>query len=189
MGSELYGKTLGLVGLGRIGSLTASRAAAFGMNLLAYRRHLGPGGGENSAIQPRMVPFDELLAASDIVSCHLPATAETRAMFGYEQFCRMNPTAMFVNTARGEVVDEEGLIRALREGKIAGAALDVRSKEPPDPNPLCEMDNVILTPHVGAFTQEGQERVVEAVCRDVAAVLAGGEAADYANFARPKKEG
>jgi len=188
LGSELYCKTLGIVGFGRIGSLTASRAAAFGMILLAHDPYFTPRAGANSGIRPRMVPLDELLAASDVVSCHLPANQETRAMFSYERFCRMRPGGIFVNVARGEVVDEDGLIRALREGKIAAAALDVRSKEPPDPSPLCEMDNVILTPHVGAFTHEGQERVVESVCRDVAAVLAGGEAVDYANFPRPKKE-
>jgi D-3-phosphoglycerate dehydrogenase len=187
-GSELYGKTLGLVGFGRIGSLVACRAAAFGMELLAYRRHLAGGAAASAAVRPRMVSLDDLLAASDVVSCHLPATEETRAMFGYGGFCRMKPTAIFVNAARGEVVDEEGLIRALREGKIAGAALDVRNREPPDKSPLCEMDNVILTPHIGAFTHEGQERVVAAACRDVAAVLAGGGAADYANFPRPKRQ-
>ena len=128
-----------------------------------------------------MVSRDELLASSDVVSCHLPSTDETQAMFDYGRFCRMKPSAVFVNAARGEVVDEEGLVRALREGKIAGAALDVRRNEPPGSGPLCQMDNVILTPHVGAFTHEGQHRVVEAVSRDVAAVLGGGEAVDFAN--------
>jgi D-3-phosphoglycerate dehydrogenase / 2-oxoglutarate reductase len=187
-GSELYGKTLGVVGLGRIGSLTANRAAAFGMDVLAYDPYLAPAAASGAVVPLRMVALDELLAAADVVSCHLPASDETRAMFNYDRFCRMKPAAVFVNVARGEVVDEDGLIRALREGKIAGAALDVRSQEPPGPGPLCEMDNVILTPHVGAFTHEGQLRVVAAVCRDVAAVLAGAEAVDYANFPRPRRE-
>ena len=187
MGSELFGKTLGIVGFGRIGSLTAARAAAFGMNLLDYDPYLPLGVVAASVLTARSVPLDELLAVADVVSCHLPANPETRAMFDYRQFSRMKPTATFINVARGEVVDEEGLIRALREGKIAGAALDVRGTEPPGDGPLFAMENVILTPHIGAFTHEGQQRVVEAVCRDVAAVLAGGEAVDFANFSRPRK--
>jgi D-3-phosphoglycerate dehydrogenase len=187
MGGELYGKTLGVVGFGRIGSLTACRAAVFGMDVLAFDPYLSDAALAAAPVRPRRVGLDEQLAEADVVTCHLPATAETQGMFHYERFCRMKPTATFVNVARGEVVDEPGLIRALREGKIAGAALDVRTKEPPDPSPLYAMDNVILTPHIGAFTHEGQQRVVEAVCRDVDAVLAGAEATDYANFARPRK--
>ncbi len=109
-------------------------------------------------------------------------------MFDYAHFCRMKPTALFVNVARGEVVDEAGLVQALEERRIAGAALDVRPSEPPTAGPLNAMDNVILTPHIGAFTHEGQHRVVAAVCRDVRAVLAGGSAAHYANFSRPKRK-
>jgi D-3-phosphoglycerate dehydrogenase / 2-oxoglutarate reductase len=188
MGGELYGKTLGVVGFGRIGSLTACRAAVFGMNVLAFDPYLSAAAVVASAVRPHKVGLDELLAAADVVTCHLPATRETQGMFHYERFCQMKPTATFVNVARGDVVDEPGLIRALREGRIAGAALDVRAKEPPEPGPFDEMDNVILTPHLGAFTHEGQQRVVEAVCRDVAAVLAGAEATDYANFPRPRRQ-
>ena len=123
-----------------------------------------------------------------MVSCHLPCNAQTRGMFDYAHFCRMKPTALFVNVARGEVVDEAGLVRALEERRIAGAALDVRQNEPPTAGPLDAMDNVILSPHIGAFTHEGQHRVVAAVCRDVRAVLAGGTAAHYVNFSRPKRK-
>ena len=122
-----------------------------------------------------------------MVTCHVPLTQATRSLFAYEQFCQMRPTATWINTSRGEIVDELGLVRALREGRIAGAALDVRREEPPKSGPLEEMDQVILLPHIAAFTTEAQERVVSAVCRDVAAVLAGGAAVDYANFPQPRK--
>ena len=97
----------------------------------------------------------------------------------------MQRHAIFINTSRGEVVEEEGLIRALEEQRIGGAALDVRASEPPGPSPLDGYDNVILTPHIGAFTSEAQERVVETVCADVRAVLSGDPASHFANFARP----
>jgi D-3-phosphoglycerate dehydrogenase / 2-oxoglutarate reductase len=185
MGSELYGKTLGVVGLGRIGCLTARRAAAFGMDIVAYDPFLDPDAPMVAEVRPRIVDLDELLAVADVVSCHLPCNAQTRGLFDYARFCRMKPTAMFVNVARGEVVDEPGLARALSEQRIAGAALDVRQSEPPKPGPLDAMDNVILVPHIGAFTDEGQLRVVASVCRDVSAVLAGGKARNYVNFPQP----
>ena len=99
----------------------------------------------------------------------------------------MKPTAYFINVARGEVVDEPGLVRALEEGKIAGAALDVRATEPPGPGPFDRLDNVILTPHVAGFTHEAQRRVVAAVCRDVEAVLRGGAASGFVNFPTPRR--
>ncbi len=97
----------------------------------------------------------------------------------------MKPTAFFINTSRGEVVDENALIGALKEKRIAGAGLDVRQKEPPDIGYFEKMDNVILTPHIGAFTTEGQERVTSSVCRDVEAILNGGEPKNYFNFSQP----
>ena len=187
VGSELHGKTLGVVGFGRIGRLTAQRAAAFGMNVLACSRHLDSLRASLAGTPVQPASLDELLATADVVTCHLPANGQTASMFDYDRFCRMKPTAVFINVARGEVVDEAGLVRALQEGRIAGAALDVRAQEPPQPGPLDTMDNVILTPHVGAFTHEGQHRVVASVCRDVEAVLAGKEAKNYVNFARPKR--
>ncbi len=186
-GSELGGKTLGLVGLGRIGRLTAARAKAFGMTILAHDDYIDPESPAVRALEARLVSLDELLATADVVSCHVPLTEATRGMFDYARFGQMKPGAAFVNTSRGEVVDEEGLVRALQEEKIAGAALDVRSTEPPGPSPLAEMDNVILTPHVAAFTREAQDRVVASVCRDVAAVLRGEPAVSYANFPLPRK--
>jgi D-3-phosphoglycerate dehydrogenase len=138
-------------------------------------------------LRARMVSLEEVLQQADFVSCHLPATGETAGLFNYELFSSMKPGAFFINTARGEVVDEDGLIRALQEKKIVGAALDVRQKEPPEPSPLAEMENVILTPHIAAFTHEAQRRVVAAVCRDVAAVLNGEAAQNFANFPKPEK--
>jgi D-3-phosphoglycerate dehydrogenase len=185
-GVELLGKALGVVGFGRIGFLTAMRAKAFGMSVLAYDPYVDPDGLTVTEARPKLLSLDELLGESDFVSCHLPGSHLTRGLFSYDRFCRMKPSAFFLNVARGEVVDEEGLIRALHEGKIAGAALDVRSTEPPSPGPLFEMENVILTPHIAAFTHEAQQRVVASVCRDVAAVLRGEPAQNYANFSRPK---
>ena len=172
LGVELAGKTLGLIGCGRIGRLTAAKAQALGMEVIAYDPHLGPGAEPG----PELLSLEDLLARADFVSCHVPETEETKGMLGFAQFSRMKPAAYFVNAARGGIVDEEGLARALAERRIAGAALDVRAQEPPgEGNALAAMENVILTPHVGAFTYEAQERVVASICHDVAAVLSGEE--------------
>lgn len=186
-GIELYGKTLGLVGLGRIGYRTGLRARAFGMNIVAHDAYANPDGVFVSELQAPLLELDELLERSDFVSCHLPETPQTKGLFNYERFCRMKPAAYFINTSRGGVVAEDGLVRALQEHKIAGAALDVRAQEPPPQSTLSAMDNVLLTPHIAAFTSEGQERVLACVCVDVAAILRGEDAKNFVNFARPKR--
>lgn len=186
VGTELYGKNFGVVGLGRIGFLTALRARALGMNILAHDNYISPDAVAVSETRAELMNLDTLLSRADFVSCHVPLTSETRHFFNYERFCRMKPTAFFLNLARGEVVDEDGLVRALKELRIAGAGLDVREQEPPASTPFAGMENVILTPHIAAFTREAQERVVAAVCQDVAAVLAGGAAKNFVNFPRPK---
>jgi D-3-phosphoglycerate dehydrogenase len=186
-GIELYGKTLGLVGLGRIGYRVGGRAKAFGMDIVAYDLYANPDAITVSESFARMMGLEELLGLADFVSCHVPLTSETVDLFTYDRFCQMKSTAYFINTSRGEVVDEEALAQALKEKRIAGAGLDVRQKEPPGKGPLSEIDNVILTPHIGAFTKEGQERVVSSVCRDVAAILGGGEAKNYFNLPKPKR--
>jgi D-3-phosphoglycerate dehydrogenase len=187
-GVELSGKTLGIVGLGRIGVLTAQRARAFDMRIIAHDRFVKSDSPNVTQSGAALVSLDELIEQSDAITVHVPKTAETVGLFNYERFSRMKPSAMFVNTSRGEVVDEEGLIRALAEKKIAAAALDVRGKEPPEPgSPLKEMDNVILTPHIAAFTHEGQKRVVASVCRDVTAVLRGEDPQQFVNFPKPKR--
>jgi D-3-phosphoglycerate dehydrogenase / 2-oxoglutarate reductase len=186
VGTELYAKNFGVVGLGRIGFLTALRARALGMNILAHDNYISPDAVAVAETRATLLGLDELLAQSDFVSCHVPLTPETKHFFNYEKFCLMKPSAFFLNLARGEVVDESGLIRALQEKKIAGAGLDVREKEPPATSALAGMENVILTPHIAAFTREAQDRVLAAVCQDVTAVLEGRAAKNFVNFPKPK---
>ena len=186
MGVEILGKTLGLVGLGRIGASTAAKARALGMDIVAYDPVVDSESLKAMDLRARMTTLDEVLSQSDFVSCHLPATVETSKLFSYEKFCLMKPSAFFINTSRGEVVDEDGLLRALQEQKLAGAALDVRAKEPPAPSEFDKLENVILMPHIGAFTHESQRRVVTAICRDVMAVLNGEAAKNFVNFNKPR---
>lgn len=187
VGTELYGKSLGIVGLGRIGLLTASRARAMGMNILAHDTCISPDSVAVTETHAELVELEDLLKNSDFVSCHLPLTPQTARLFNYQRFAAMKPTAFFLNLARGEVVDEKDLIRALEDKRIAGAALDVRQTEPPASDALCTMNNVILTPHIAAFTREAQDRVVTAICRDVQNVLSGRNAKNFVNFPRPRR--
>lgn len=167
-GSELHGKTLGLVGLGRIGRWVAGLARAFGMDVLAYDPYVQP------SDVARLVPLEELLRSSDYVSLHPVLTPETRHMIGAEQLSLMKPTAFLVNTSRGGVVDEAALIEALRAGRIAGAGLDVFEVEPPElDNPLLAMPNVIATPHALPRTAESQHRCAEMTEESVLALLDG----------------
>lgn len=184
-GVELSGRTLGIVGFGRIGRLVAERARAFGMRLLAHDEFLPAEVFDEAGAES--VSLEKLLAESDAVSVHVPLLDSTRGLFGERQFAAMKPTAWFVNASRGEVVNEAALTAALQSGEIAAAALDVRETEPPLRGPLEEMENVILTPHIGAFTDEAQERVVELVCHDVASVLSGGEASSAFGIAHPTR--
>jgi D-3-phosphoglycerate dehydrogenase len=185
-GSELYNKTLGIVGLGRTGFLTAVRGRAFGMNILAHDPYITPDKAVVTHTHAKLIELNELLPQADFVSCHVPLTDETKHMFGYNQFCRMKPSAFFLNMARGKIVNERGLIQALKEEKIVGAALDVFEQEPPKESPLFEMENVILTPHVAGVTHEAQKRVAAAACEDVSRVLEGEAAINYVNFPKPK---
>ena len=185
VGTELYGKTLGIVGAGKIGYLTARRAMAFGMKVLAYDPFLSRDNILLSEVQAELVELDELLARADVVSCHLPATAQTVGLLNRERFMSMKPGAFFINTSRGKVVVEEGLVEALKAGIVGGAALDVRSKEPPQVGELESMPNVILLPHIAAFTREAQDRVTAAVCEDAARVLEGKPAINAVKRATP----
>lgn len=186
MGTELYGKTLGVIGLGRIGFMTARRAHALGMNILAHDAYVSPDAAVVTEAQAELIDLEELLNRADFVSCHLPLTPKTKHFLNYEQFCKMKSTAFFLNLSRGGVINEQELVRALRDEQIRGAGLDVREKEPPGESPLCELKNIILTPHIAAFTQEAQERVAATVCRDVRSVLEGKEAQNYVNFSKPQ---
>ncbi len=180
-GTELYGKWFGIVGAGKIGYLTARRAQAFGMKVLAYDPYISRDNVLLSELAAELVSLDDLLARADVVSCHLPRTLQTEHLFNASAFAKMKPTATFINTSRGEVVKEDDLLHALRSNIIAGAALDVRAMEPPQAGDLESMPNLILTPHIAAFTQEAQSRVTRAICEDVARVLDGEPAQNAVN--------
>ncbi|MGH9589549.1 MAG: hydroxyacid dehydrogenase [Terracidiphilus sp.] len=187
VGIELYGKTLGIVGAGKIGFLTARRAIAFGMKILAYDPYLSPDNVLLSDLRAELVSLDELLSGADVVSCHLPATRETKGLMNGARFAKMKPGALFVNTSRGSVVAEPDLVQAIKSGALGGAALDVRATEPPPLTELEALPNVILTPHIAAFTHEAQDRVTRAVCGDVARVLDGKPAINAVGCAIPRK--
>lgn len=175
-GVELSGKTLGLVGFGRIGQLVARRAAAFGMKIVAHDTYLPKDSCMLQELGVSLLGFDELLGVANIVSCHVPLTAETQGMFNSVAFAKMQQGSWFINAARGEVVCEEALLASLVSEQIGAAALDVREVEPPvdvQGAGLASLKNVYLTPHIGAFTVEAQTRVLESVCNDVIDVLDG----------------
>ena len=166
IGLELAGKTVGIVGLGRIGAATAKRLRAFDAEVVYWSRTRKPEVERELGI--RWVELDELLRSSDVVSLHVPGTAETRRLIGERELSLMKQGVILVNMARGVVVDEAALIKALRSGKIRAAALDVFEKEPISPdNPLLKMDNVILTPHLGACNLEGMQRMALQVAEGV----------------------
>ena len=166
---ELNGKTLGLIGCGGIGSETAKIAHAMGMNILIYKRHPGE---DSDGIH--YTDLETLLKNSDFVSLHCPLNAETRHMIGSEQLAMMKKSAFIINTARGALIDEQALIEALQKGIIAGAGLDVQETEPPvDDNPLYDMENVIMTPHMGWKGLETRQRLVSIIAEDIHSYFAG----------------
>jgi len=156
-GVELHGKTLGILGLGRIGTLVAQRASAFGMRVMASDPYVSKARAQQMGIE-LAASLDELLSQADFITIHLPKTSETKAILGDEQFQKMKPGVRLVNAARGGLVDEEALFRALKDGRVAGAAMDVFDKEPPVDSPLLALETVIATPHLGASTQEAQTK-------------------------------
>lgn len=171
MGSELRGKTLGLVGLGRVGSAVATRAAALEMRLLAYDPFVSP--ERAGRLNVTLVGMDELLRESDYVSLHAPSNEGTVGMIGARELALIKPTACLINCARGELVSEAALLRALREGTIAAAALDVYVDEPHVSEELRRCDRLLLTPHLGASTREAQDAAAVEVARQVLDVLDG----------------
>ncbi len=171
-GVELAGKTLGIVGLGRIGCLVAERARAFGMSLAAYDPFVSDGLAAAAGVELTS-SLEELMGRSDFVSVHVPLTAETRGLIGAGALEAARPGLRLVNTARGGVVDEEALAAALQSGRVAGAALDVFSAEPPTGSPLLSLPQVVVTPHLGASTAEAQARAGIEVAAAVAAALRG----------------
>jgi D-3-phosphoglycerate dehydrogenase len=173
LGSELHGKHFGIIGAGKIGLATARRAQAFGMRILAHDPFVSRDNVFLAELGAELVTFQELLTRADVVSCHLPATPNTFRMLNATAFANMKPSAFFINTSRGEVVDEAALLDSLKSNRIAGAALDVRETEPPIAGELERLPNILLTPHIAALTREAQARVTRAICDDVGRVLDG----------------
>ena len=167
---SLYGKTLGIIGMGRIGQALARRAVASGMTVIYHnRRPLGDEVMRLLGYEARYVSKEELLQESDFVSLNLPYTPEVKHLIGTEEFNMMKRTAYLINTARGAHVDEQALVQALREGKIAGAAMDVYEHEPQIHPELLTLDNVVLSPHTGTGTWEGRIAMCENVCDNILA--------------------
>jgi D-3-phosphoglycerate dehydrogenase len=156
-GVELWQKTLGLIGVGRIGIETARRAIGLGMKVIGFDPYVDVTGISDVPIEA--AALDDLLSRSDYISIHTPHTEETHNLINADKLALVKPTAFLINCARGGIVDEKALAEALRQGKIAGAALDVFGSEPPTEFPFDGLDNVVLTPHIGAQTAEGQGRV------------------------------
>lgn len=173
MGADLAGKVLGIVGFGKIGRLVAKKAAlGLDMTVLAHDPNLVPGHGPEHVTS---VPsWEKLFSTSDFVTLHVPGGKRTRGIVGAKEFALMKKSAFLINSARGDIVNENDLIEALREGAIAGAALDVYTQEPPDPrNPLFSMNNVLLTPHSAAHTRECMVRMALDAARGIDEVLTG----------------
>ena len=172
LGRDVHGATLGIVGLGEIGLAVARRARGFGMRVLYHSRTRKPAAEEELGCV--YVGFDELLDESDFVSVHLPLTPETRHLFGDAAFERMKTTAIFVNTARGAVVDEAALMRALESQAIAGAAVDVAEVEPlPRHDPLLRLPNLLATPHIASASVATRSRMAEMAVDNLLSALAG----------------
>jgi glyoxylate reductase len=170
LGRELKGKVFGVVGPGRIGKAVARRARAFGMSVIAFGRSPRQEGDPDD---PPRVSFDELLRRSDVVSIHVPLTEDTRRLFTTETFARMKPGSLLLNTARGPIVDEAALARALDEGTLAGAGLDVYENEPAVSPALLDDRRVVLMPHAGSATVETRREMARMVVEDVRRVLSG----------------
>lgn len=171
MGFELQGKTLGIVGLGSIGSRVAEIAKALGMKVVAYDPYAPIERAEKLGVA--MADLRSLLRNSDVVSLHAPLTEETKGLIGEEELKLMKPTAILVNTARGGIVDERALYKALKEGWIAGAGIDVLEGEPVESHPLFELENVLLTPHMASWTVEAFRRMALKVCEGILKVMRG----------------
>jgi D-3-phosphoglycerate dehydrogenase len=176
-GVELHGKTLGVVGLGRIGALVAQRALAFGMRLCAYDPYVSAERARQMGVE--LLTIDELMAESDFITIHLPKTAETAGLIGKDLLAKAKHGIRIVNAARGGIVDEQALYEALLSGQVGGAALDVFATEPCTDSPLFGLSNVVATPHLGASTQEAQDKAGVTIAEQVILALAG----DFVPFA------
>lgn len=170
-GVELAGKTLGVIGLGKIGTLVAQRCLAFGMRLLAYDPFVTEERARRLGVE--LVGLDRIFAEADFITVHLPKTKETQGLLGRENLARLKPGARIVNTSRGGIIDEEALAEAIASGRLGGAALDVFAAEPTTASPLFSLPQVVVTPHLGASTVEAQDRAGTDVAEAVAAALRG----------------
>ncbi len=178
-GVELSDKVVGVVGLGRIGILVAQRLSAFGVQLIAYDPYVQPARAAQLGI--RMVTLDDLLTESDFITVHLPKTPETIGLIGDAELHKVKPTVRIINAARGGIVDEKALYEAIVDGRVAGAGVDVYAKEPCTDSPLFSLEQVVATPHLGASTDEAQEKAGIAVARSVRLALAGELVPDAVN--------
>ncbi|MBE5459392.1 phosphoglycerate dehydrogenase [Mycobacteroides abscessus] len=178
-GTEIFGKTVGVVGLGRIGQLFAQRLAAFGTHIVAYDPYVSAARAAQLGIE--LLTLDELLGRADFISVHLPKTPETAGLIGKEALAKTKPGVIIVNAARGGLIDEAALADAIRSGHVRGAGLDVFSTEPCTDSPLFELDRVVVTPHLGASTSEAQDRAGTDVAASVQLALAGEFVPDAVN--------
>ncbi len=178
-GVELHGKTVGIVGLGKIGQLVAQRLAAFGVDLIAYDPYVVPARAAQLGIE--LTDLDSLLGRADFVSIHLPKTAETLGLIGKDQLALTKKGVIIVNAARGGLVDEDALAEAVRSGQVGGAGIDVYVDEPTTSSPLFEIPQIVVTPHLGASTDEAQDRAGTDVARSVQLALAGEFVPDAVN--------
>ena len=180
MGVELFNKTLGVIGIGNIGSQVAKRAQAFSMDVIAYDPFLSEDKAKTMGVEK--VNLNELFRLSDFITIHTPITAETRNMINKDTIKIMKNGVRIINCARGGIINEKDLYDALVEGKVAGVALDVFEKEPPENNPLLTLDSVVSTPHLGAATKEAQENVAIAISEQIADYLVQGTIRNAVNF-------
>ena len=178
-GTELYEKVVGIVGLGRIGGLVAQRLASFGMDVIGYDPYVTA--ARAAQLGARLVSLDELLEQSDFITVHLPKTPETVGLIGEQALRKVKPSVRVINAARGGIVDEHALAVALKEGRVAGAGIDVFSSEPCTDSPLFEFESVVATPHLGASTSEAQEKAGVSVAKSVRLALAGELVPDAVN--------
>lgn len=170
---ELRGKQVGIVGLGKIGRLVARQVQGFESTVVYNGRRRLPE-AEEASLGVRFLSLDELLRTSDVVTLHVPSTPATRALIGPRELALMKPTAVLVNTCRGDVIDEAALYDALKERRIRGAGIDVFAVEPPDPHhPLFSLDNVVLTPHIGGITDDSQIQLISHAYANIVAVESG----------------
>ncbi|MEM0449085.1 MAG: phosphoglycerate dehydrogenase [Methanomassiliicoccales archaeon] len=179
IGTELNGKTLGIVGVGRVGAEVAKRARSFQMKMVGYDPFLPAEAAVKLGV--RLMPLEKVIEEADIITIHAPLTPSTKHMIGKEQFRLMKPHVLLINCARGGIVDEEALYEALKSKRIAGAALDVFENEPPKGSKLLELDNIIVTPHLGASTKEAQEKVSLEMAECVKAFLVEGKISNAVN--------